>query len=234
MKHLARRKIVFVIVEGPSDDTALGVALNQVYDRDAVHIHIMRGDITTRAGVTPLNIISRIGDAVKGYAKSQHYAAGDFKQIIHIVDTDGAYIPDTNVIEEDNVQKTMYGSDGIHTSNAEGIIARNSAKRENLYRLRANKSIWGVPYRVYYMSCNLDHVLYGKRNSTDEEKENDAYAFAKKYRNDRERFAEFICHSDFSVMGDFKESWAHIEEGLNSLERYTNLCVCIDEEISNG
>ena len=84
------------------------------------------------------------------------------------------------------------------------------------------------------MSCNLDHVLYGKRNSTDEEKENDAYAFAKKYRNDRERFAEFICHSDFSVMGDFKESWAHIEEGLNSLERYTNLCVCIDEEISDG
>ena len=30
MKHLARRKVVFVIVEGPSDETALGIVLNQV------------------------------------------------------------------------------------------------------------------------------------------------------------------------------------------------------------
>ena len=51
MKHLARRKVVFVIVEGPSDETALGIALNQVFDRESVHVHIMHGDITTRASV---------------------------------------------------------------------------------------------------------------------------------------------------------------------------------------
>ena len=64
--------------------------------------------------------------------------------------------------------------------------------------------MWGVPYRVYYMSCNLDHVLYNKRNSTDEEKENDAYAFAKQYKGDRDGFVKFISESSFSVMGDFK------------------------------
>ncbi len=31
MRLLARKKVVFVIVEGPSDDTALGVILNQIY-----------------------------------------------------------------------------------------------------------------------------------------------------------------------------------------------------------
>ena len=41
MKHLARRKVVFVIVEGASDETALGIALNQVFDRESVHVHIM-------------------------------------------------------------------------------------------------------------------------------------------------------------------------------------------------
>ena len=51
MKHLARRKVVFVIVEGASDETALGIALNQVFDRESVHVHIMHGDITTRVGV---------------------------------------------------------------------------------------------------------------------------------------------------------------------------------------
>lgn len=81
------------------------------------------------------------------------------------------------------------------------------------------------------MSCNLDHVLYDKRNSTDDEKERNAYSFAKRYKGDREGFVEFICNSDFSVGGDFKESWKHIETGLNSLERYTNLCLCISEEI---
>lgn len=65
MKVLARRKIVFVIVEGASDDTALGVALNQVFDKDMVYIHIVHGDITTKAGVTPLNIVSRIGDMIE-------------------------------------------------------------------------------------------------------------------------------------------------------------------------
>ena len=35
--------------------------------------------------------------------------------------------------------------------------------------------------------------------STEEEKENDAYAFAKKYRNDLDGFVEFICASEFSL-----------------------------------
>ena len=30
---MARKKILFVIVEGPSDDAALGVILNRLYDK---------------------------------------------------------------------------------------------------------------------------------------------------------------------------------------------------------
>lgn len=45
---MSYRKIVLVIVEGPSDETALGVALSQLFDRDKVYIHIMHGDITSR------------------------------------------------------------------------------------------------------------------------------------------------------------------------------------------
>ena len=81
------------------------------------------------------------------------------------------------------------------------------------------------------MSCNLDHVLHDKRNGSDEEKENDAYAFAKKYRNDIEGFCKFMCKSTFSVMGDFKESWLYVEKELNSLNRYTNLSIAITKAI---
>ena len=231
MNRLARKKVVLVIVEGASDDTALGVALNQIYDRNSVHIHIMHGDITTKKGVNPKNIISKIGDEVRGYARSQHYKASNFKQIIHIVDTDAAYIPDSSIIEDATLEETVYETDGIHTANVEAIKERNNVKRENLYRLRTQNQVWNVPYKVYYMSCNLDHVLHNKRNSTDLEKENDAYAFAKKYKGDRDGFVKFISESSFSIIGDFKESWKFIETGMHSIERYTNLCICIKEEI---
>lgn len=131
---MTHKKIVLVIVEGPSDETALGVALSQVYDKDAVYIHIMHGDITTRKGSNPQNIVAKIGNEVRKYAKSQHYNAKDFKRIIHIVDMDAAYIPDHNIIEDQNVEKPLYETDGIHTAHANDIKIRNNVKRNNCKR----------------------------------------------------------------------------------------------------
>ena len=231
MRLLARKKVVLVIVEGPSDDTALGIMLSKIYDKKSVHVQIMHGDITTRKGVHSNNIVAKIGNEVRGFAKSNHYLPKDFEEIIHLVDTDGAYIPDEKIILDMNADHIMYEADGIHTTSQQEIIARNKQKRENLQRLRGQGKIWNIPYRVCYMSCNLDHVLHNKRNSTDDEKEIDAYAFAKKYQNDVNGFVNFICNSDFSVSGDYKESWEHIEKGMNSIERNTNLGIWIMEEI---
>lgn len=223
--------MVFVIVEGPSDETALGIALNQVFDKEAVYVHIMHGDITSRKGVSSDNIVAKLGNELRAYAKANHFSQKDFQEIIHIVDTDGVYIPEEKVLEDKNAAEIRYESEGIYTMNREMIIRRNKQKTDNLFRLRNTGQIWKIPYRVYYMSCNLDHVLYNKRNSTEEDKENDAYTFAKRYRNDLEGFIQYICESSFSVNGDYKNSWLHIEEEMNSLERYTNLSICIVKEI---
>ena len=231
MRLLTRRKIVFVIVEGSSDDTALGVMLNQIYDKDEVYVHIMHGDITTKNGIHSDNVVSKIGNEIRKYAKDHHYKSQHFKQIIHIVDTDGAYIPNENVILNSEHEEVFYEADGIYASDQQRIIKRNEQKKDNLYRLRETGQIWKIPYRVYYMSCNLDHVLHNKRNSTDDEKEEDAYAFAKKYKRDVGKFIDFICDSDFSVMGDYKESWEYIESGLNSIDRHTNFGICIKGEL---
>ena len=198
---MAKRKIVFVIVEGPSDDEALGVLLSKIYDKDSVYVHIMHGDITTQA---------------------------DFKEIIHIVDMDGAYAPDSAVVEDAEAVKPIYSVTEIRTANPEGVISRNTRKRENIARLKSTGQIWKLPYGIYYMSCNLDHALYGKLNSTDEEKEEDAYQFAKKYRNDIPGFLKYIKELDFAVGPDYKESWDFITEERHSLERHTNLGLCFD------
>ena len=228
---MARKKVVFVIVDGASDETALGIALNQVFDKGSVYVHILHGDITTRTGVNSKNIVAKVGNEVRAYTTSNHYKASDFKQIIHIVDTDAAYLADDKILEDLECAELSYQDDGIHASDVGKVVSRNKQKVDNLYRLRSCGNIWGVPYRVYYMSCNLDHVLYDKRNSTDEEKEEDAYAFAKKYKNNVEAFMDFMCKSAFSVKGDFKESWEFIEKDMHSIQRYTNLPICLEGEV---
>ena len=54
---VARKKIVVVIVEGPSDDSALGVILNRLFDKNTVHVEIMYGDITTDMSIPPVDIV---------------------------------------------------------------------------------------------------------------------------------------------------------------------------------
>ncbi len=68
VNSVARKKIIFIIVEGLSDDEALGVVLNKIYDSNRVYIHIMRCDITTEKGATPSNIITKVCDPLKQYA----------------------------------------------------------------------------------------------------------------------------------------------------------------------
>lgn len=82
------------------------------------------------------------------------------------------------------------------------------------------------------MSCNLDHVLYNKLNSTDEEKERDASQFARRYGRDISDFVRFISDSSFSVGGSYLESWSFIKEDKHSLERHTNLGICIERALT--
>lgn len=223
---MARKKIVFVIVEGPSDEEALGVILSRLYSNNEVYVHIMHGDITSEFIESPdENIFTRVAGEIEGYARSNHFEKLHFKEIIHIVDTDGTFIPNASVTEDPSAVKPIYSLNEIRTKNKSGIEERNRLKSRNISKLCSRKEIWGVPYHVYYMSCNLDHVLYDKLNSCDEDKEADAFHFAKFYKDKIPEFIKFISESDFSVVGDYRESWNYIKKDLNSLHRHTNLAI---------
>lgn len=228
---MARKKIVFIIVEGPSDDEALGVLMERIFDRSQVFVYITHGDITTEKGVTKNNILKKIGDVVKNHAANNHLSKTHFQEIIHIVDMDGAYIPAEAVIPDTQCEKPYYTLTEIRTAHAAELRERNRSKSEVLDKLSSVNTVWGLPYQVYYMSCNLDHVLYGKLNSSDEEKEADAHAFAKKYVHDIPGFKDFIIKSPFSVCNGYRDSWKYIAKEKHSLERHTNLGICIDQSV---
>lgn len=223
---MARKKIVFVIVEGPSDETALGVVLTKYFENDNVHIEIMHSDITVQKDTRPENIIKKIVEEVKKYANNYHFKPIHFKSIIHIVDTDGAFCSKDIIMEDTNLNQIMYFDDRIMAPNKEKVISRNEQKSKNLIKIYQTEKIWEIPYKVYYMSCNLEHVLFNKLNCNDKEKENLSYEFAKKYKNNLDSFLNFIRNSSFSVDNDYLLTWKFIQNENNSLKRYTNFSGC--------
>lgn len=227
---MARKKIVFVIVEGPSDEEALGVLLTRIFEKESVYVHINHGDITSKSRVNPSNIANQIENCIREYEKKNHFKRSDFKEIIHIIDTDGAFVKDGVIIEDQQAKKTIYSPSEIRTMNPHNIIDRNKRKRENILRLIMKDEICNIPYSIYYMSCNLDHALYNKLNSSDDEKEEDAYKFAKKYSKNIPAFIKFIQESDFVVKSDYRESWDYIQKDLHSLERHTNFGLCFPDD----
>lgn len=165
---MARKKIVFIIVEGPSDEEALGVILNRLFDNNEIYIEIMHGDITSNLSIKPDCIASAIGNVVKKYAASMHFKQVHFQQVIHLIDMDGVYIPDSSIITNTELSEPFYSLTEIQSANPERIKERNKHKQLKLNRISILKKVWrSIPYQAYYMSCNLDHVLYGKMNSTD-------------------------------------------------------------------
>lgn len=226
---MTRKKFIFVIVEGSSDEDALGAVLDKSFDKSKVVIHVERQDITTKTGNTPSNIVKKVCKAIQMHAKNNHLTKIHYEKIIHLTDMDGAYMDDVLVVEDLELKDHKYSETQISTPNRQGIIARNKQKRENLDKLASISSMWGIPYQIYYMSSNLDHVLYNKLNSTNRQKEDDAYLFAKKHKDDVQGFQTYICKSAFSVIGDYKTSWEHIKKDNNSLKRFSNLGLIFSE-----
>lgn len=226
---MSRKKIVFVIVEGPSDEDALGTILHRYYKDKSVYVEVMHCDITSDLSNKSRNIIEAIGNVVKKYARGT-FKASYFSCIIHITDTDGVFIPDDAVVNEPSADEPFYSETEIRTCSKRNIEERNRYKRNNLKRLFSTGMIWNIPYKIYYMSCNLDHVLYDKLNSTIEDKKKDSIAFSQKYREDIPSFIEFISKSDFSVTGGYRESWQFISTECRSLERHSNFGLCFKEK----
>lgn len=227
------KKVVFIIVEGPSDEEALHVLFERALADAHVYIHVVHGDITSKKGVTPANVNKCLCNMVKSYADKNGLRRGDFEKIVHLMDTDGTFVEDSAIVENVDTDRPQYFDDVIRCRNADVIIQRNAQKSKVMRRLAALPTVWGsIPYEPFYMSCNLDHVLYNLRNLSDAEKERQATLFSRKYHDDIPGFLDYICHSTFSVRGTRKESWQYIEQDHESLHRHSNLGNLFEEDDS--
>lgn len=223
------KKVVAVIVEGPSDEAALGSIMKEYFADDEVQFVVVHGDITTEDYTSVENVISKINNLIDVVKQRYGYSVEDFMRIIHIADTDGAFIKD-KVIYAD-VNSVQYYTDRIETKNVECIIDRNKRKAEILFKLYSSGKINGITYRIYFNSCNLEHVLYNElKDFTAEEKEEMSDDFAELYEGRLDEFIDFISDKSIAVEGSYKQTWKFIEKGTNSLNRYSNMHLIFEKK----
>lgn len=228
---IKNKKVIFVLVEGPSDRTALAKILENMYRDIAVHIWVEYGDITTRLNPLSLSttILNQLGSRLSEFVKRARIRFSDVIKYIHIVDMDGAYVEKTDILFDQNASKTIYTNESIRTDKVNSIIKRNSQKTGCLNKLVKTKFIRKIPYQIYFMSSNLDHVLYNLTNLNAIEKTKLAIQFSNRYSNHLDEFLEFINKPEIKVSDEYEESWNFIREGRHSLERHSNINICFTE-----
>lgn len=226
---MSEKKVVAVIVEGPSEEAALGSVMKEYFSNDEVQFVVVHGDITTADYSSLDNIVIRINDLIDKVKQRYGYSTEDFQKIIHIADTDGVFTKD-KVIYGD-VTSVQYYTDRIVTNNVEYIKDRNNRKAEILFKLYSSGSVNGIRYRIYFNSCNLEHVLYNElREFSDIEKEEMSDEFAEKYEGQVDEFIRFISDKSIAVEGSYKQTWRFIEKGTNSLNRFSNMHLIFENE----
>ena len=221
--RMSEKKVIVFIVEGPSDEAALGTIMKEYFSGDEIRFVVVHGDITLNDYSSAESIVTKINEQIECVKNRYRYRQEDFIKIIHITDMDGVYIREED-IKEAEVKAVAYYEDHIETGNVKAIAERNKRKGAVLYKLRKTGKIHGISYRIYFNSCNLEHVLYHElRHFTDEEKQILSDEFAEKYDGKAEEFIKFISDPVLAVPGTYQNTWDYIEKEKNSLERHSNM-----------
>lgn len=216
------KKVMIFIVEGPSDESAIGTVIKEYFSSAEVKFYVVHGDITVKDRADHGTILKRINTCIDEIQRRYRYEDGDIIRIVHLTDLDGAFADD-QVIQKKEAGPTEYYPDHIVTTDVEALEKRNRTKAELLYKLSSTGKIRGIPYRIYYMSCNLEHVLYNElREFSDSEKWERSDRFAERFEGNVGEFISMISNGEVAVDGSYRETWKFIEKGEHSLERYTN------------
>lgn len=227
-------KILLFIVEGLSDEQSLAPGMEAVIKDSSIKFIVLRSDITSDYNSTKNNIVNKVEKEINIFLiKNPQYNNEDILGVVHITDTDGCFANDSIVFENKNINKNEYYDNKILCKEKSKYLVSKNNKAENLKVLsKVNKIIldnkYIIPYSIYYMSCNLDHVLHNKPNSGIAEKRINSVLFSDE-NDDPIKFEEFFTKDEIRIKGTYDETWDYIKEDNNSLKRGTNFILCIEK-----
>lgn len=224
------KKIILLVVEGITEDISLRGILSELFNDKKIEFCLVRTDITTREDIKPNNIKKELGSIVKNFL-GRTFRVTDLQEVIHLVDTDGVYIPETNIEEDVTLSNFVYSIDRIKAKDINKVIERNETKKANLEVLiSTNEVLKKIPYKVYYLSQNLEHFFHDKLNCSREEKNKLAQLLEDRYIEDLESFLIFVRDSKLKSPDDYSDSWDYIKKSTNSLSRCSNIHIFLKDK----
>lgn len=261
-------KCVMILTEGPSDRLALTNFFTDLYSKINPDIEVFfpilkedylsddggietkyNGDITSRKGIAPENILPMLLKLFI-HPELQKHPAYEYPksvcEIIHLVDIDGTYLEPSQVVTADasDIRDLPYYDDVknvIVCNNAEDVIDRNVRKSDNLKKLCETRRLKITmskdenasrekPYRIYYFSSNIDHFLFGKANNSRSKKVSDAKKFSNDFFDEPLKMARyFLDHPNAVREMTYEQSWDFIQENNNSIQPHTNINLLIED-----
>lgn len=223
------QKFILFIVEGKNDKIEIDTILHSDFFAEYkakydCRFEVVNGDITAASHVNENNIQSEINKIIMKFRNGgipyNNISVRDIQEVVQIVDIDGCFIPNINIVNGDNSEFT-YSDTNIITSNIDGAIGRNKKKSKVLRKLLSVDQIGNIPYSIYFVSCNMDHVLFNNRSLNRNQKDKCAYVFGKKCSQDSSILNDSIFRSGIKS-NNYIESWDDIQNECNSLRRKTN------------
>ena len=237
------KKVIIIIVEGPSDEALLGEHLKQKYKNQLIKFDVKHGDIFFNPETNRESIKNTIGNNIKSIIQKQKYKKSDILAIMHILDTDGCFIDEGHIeIKKNQQSKTLYNSDSISVDcekQKKYILGRNKIRSVSIKTMNSIDRVVGKQYyyQLFYFSRTMEHVIFNEANPQTETKCSDIEKFVSSLTISLEDYlSKYLPTFTTNTYSDkYKESWVFIEQETKSLKRYTNvplLFQAIDTKVS--
>lgn len=245
---MPKRRTLLLITEGTSDANALAAPLQKLLNEVRLGDFQVRCDVTTARlfpddfeGKHHFNPGWNVGQTVDGlvdeYLAQQGREATSLGWIAHLTDLDGAFIDDSLVVQDPSSDHREYSTNGIISPSRAATLAELEEKRrcinilvddkKDFRRSIKRREAWAVPYRLFYMSRNLEQALHEVAESlSDDEKA----GFAANFAEDNADPAVFQANLERAAqrhggMPSWKDSWEYARDmsSRHSLESGSNL-----------
>ena len=201
---MKENKVIIFMVEGPSDEDALVVPLENelVSKKIRVKTKVLHTDILTKYSdgekfeTTTSNVVSKVKMIIEDFFNKSKYLNLKYKdigKIIYVTDTDNCFFKDERHSKnKKECLKVLFSTKSI-------FLGKRNAEKE-------------ISFDVIFMSQNLEHVIKGElRDYTDEEKRKISKVFSNACYDDFTLYTELFNSEDVKKWEDYSSSYTGIE-----------------------
>lgn len=212
-------KRCLLVCEGPFDELIFS-ALKDIFDESLLEIKpLCRCCLDTPDLRNNVELL--VGEIL---SKEHGYLRTDFDEVCFLVDSDGVYTPDTQVIENLSISLTKYNDTTIECRERKTMILRNRRRRNNIADLLADRKYW-----IFYNSRNLEHAFDSSLsgNLRDTAKKRFALTTSSLYEGNSEDFIRKLASMNVSATNNIFESWKYLSTDNNSLSSCSNIFIFV-------